>query len=95
MKKPSFTKIIMAAMMACNVAVITFTCVMVWRTNDTSPLGWLLIGEGGPLATWLIGYAWKEKAANKSKYAFLFVKEFAAEHGVSSAIEIARVVLQD
>lgn len=95
MKKLSFTKIIMAAMMACNVAVIIFTCFMVWRTGDTSPLGWLLIGEGGPLATWLIGYAWKEKAANKSKYAFMFVKEFAAEHGVENAIRIAQIVLQE
>jgi len=94
-KKPPFTKIIMSAMIACNVAVIIFTCVMVWRTGDTSPLGWLLVGEGGPLATWLAGYAWKEKAANKSKYAFLFIKEFAAEHGVDRAIQIAQLVLQE
>ena len=95
MKKIPFTKLIMAAMMLCNMAVIVFTCVMVWRTGDTSPLGWLLMGEGGALATWLASYAWKEKAANKSKFAFVFIKEFAAEHGVDQAIQIAQLVLQD
>lgn len=95
MKKVSFTKVIMAAMMLCNVAVIIFACVMVWRTGDTSPLGWLLMGEGGALATWLAAYAWKERAANKSQYAMAFVNEFAEQYGTDTALRVAEIVLQD
>lgn len=93
--KITFTKIIMAAMMFCNLSVIVFTCVMIWRTGDTAPLAWLLMGEGGALATWLASYAWKEKAANKAKYAQQFIMEFAAEYTVESAVRIAQLVLQD
>lgn len=93
--KFSFSKLIMAAMMVCNMSIIVFTCVMVWRTGDTASLSWLLMGEGGALATWLASYAWKEKAANKAKYAQQFIKEFAAEHNVESAVQIAQLVLQD
>ena len=95
MKKISFTKLIMAMMIACNIAVIVFTCVMVWRTGDLSPMGYLAVGEGLPLGTWLAAYACKEKAANKSKYAMLYVDKFAAEHGPETAIRMAEIVLQE
>jgi hypothetical protein len=93
--KFSFTKIIMAVLIAVNIAVAAYVCFLMSATGDLTPAPYLLMGEGGAISVWLASYAWKERAANKSKYAFLFVKEFAAEHGVSSAIEIARVVLQE
>jgi len=95
MKKISFTKLIMAVMLLCNLALIAFTCVMVWRTGDLSPLGWLSIGEGGAVSVWLASYAWKEKAANKSKYAMEYVDKIAKEHGPETAIRFAEIVLQD
>lgn len=76
MKNFSFTKLIMGVMLALNIAVVVFLCVMMWRTGDLSPAPFLMIGEGGAVATWLASYAWKEKAANKSKYAMEFVREF-------------------
>lgn len=40
-------------------------------------------------------YKWKEKAANKAKYAQMFVMEFADKYGIDAAIQIAEVVLRD
>lgn len=95
MKNFSFTKIIMAVMMACNLAVILFCCVMVWRTGDLSPLGYLTMGEGGAVAVWLASYAYKERSANRSKYAMEFVNQIADKYGADTAVRIAEVVLRD
>ena len=95
MKRLSFTKIIMAVMMLVNIAVVAFVCVMMWRTGDLSPAPFLMIGEGGAVATWLASYAWKEKAANRSKYAMEFVKEFDEKHGTATALQFAEIVLRD
>lgn len=95
MKKVSFTKLIMAVMLALNIAVVVFLCVMMWRTGDLSPAPFMLIGEGGAMATWLASYAWKEKAANKSKYAMEFVREFDEKYGTTVALQVAEIVLRD
>lgn len=95
MKNFSFTKLIMAIMMALNIAVVAFVCVMMWRTGDLSPAPYLLIGEGGAVATWLASYAWKETRANSSKYAMLFVKEIAEKYTMDDAIRLAEIVLQE
>lgn len=95
MKKFSFTKIIMGVMLMVNIAVVVFACVMMAITKDLSPMGFLLIGEGGAMATWLASYAWKEKAANRSKYAMEFVKEFDEKHGTATALQFAEIVLRD
>ena len=95
MKKISFTKIIMGVMLMVNIAVVVFACVMMAITKDLSPMGFLLIGEGGAMATWLASYAWKEKAANRSKYAMEFVKEFDEKHGTATALQFAEIVLRD
>ena len=95
MKNFSFTKLIMGVMLALNIAVVVFTCVMVAITRDMTPLGYLLIGEGGAMSVWLASYAWKEKAANRSKYAMQFVKEFEKEHSGTVALQMAEIVLRD
>lgn len=95
MKNFSFTKLIMGVMLALNIAVVVFLCVMMWRTGDLSPAPFLMIGEGGAVATWLASYAWKEKAANKSKYAMEFVREFDKKYGTSVALQVAEIVLRD
>lgn len=95
MKNISFTKLIMGVMLVLNVAVVAFVCVMMWRTGDLSPAPFMLIGEGGAVATWLASYAWKEKAANKSKYAMEFVREFDEKYGTATALQVAEIVLRD
>ena len=95
MKKVSFTKLIMGVMLVFNIAVVAFVCVMMWRTGDLSPAPFMLIGEGGAVATWLASYAWKEKAANKSKYAMEFVREFDEKYGTATALQVAEIVLRD
>lgn len=94
-KKIPFTKIIMAVMLLCNAALIAFTCVMVWRTSDLSPLGWLAIGEGGAMSVWLNTYGRKEGSANNSKYAMEFVDKYAEKYGPDTAIRVAEIVLQN
>lgn len=95
MKKIPFTKIIMAVMLAMNIGVIVFLCWLMHTTGDLSPAPYLLVGEGGAVSVWLAAYAWKEKAANKSKYAMEYVDKIAAQHGPDTAIRIAEIVLQD
>jgi hypothetical protein len=95
MKKISFTKFVMGVMLSLNIALVVFVCRMVWTTGDLSPVPYLMLGEGGPLGVWLAGYTWKEKAANKSKYAMQYVDRIAAEHGFDSAIRMAEIVLQE
>lgn len=95
MKQFSFTKLIMAVLLMLNVAVVAYICWLMHSTGDLSPAPYLLIGEGGPLSVWLLGYAWKEKAANRSKYAMQYVDKIADIHGPEIAIRIAEIVLQD
>lgn len=40
-------------------------------------------------------YKWKEKNANRAKYAQMFVREMADKYGIDAAIRIAEVVLKD
>lgn len=95
MKKIPFTKLIMGLMMVCNLAVIVFLCVMMWRTGDLSPAPYMALGETGALGTWLVSYAWKEKAANRSKYAMEFVEKIAEKYSIDTAVQIAEIVLRD
>lgn len=95
MKQFSFTKLIMAVLLMLNVAVVAYICWLMHSTGDLSPAPYLLIGEGGPLSVWLLGYAWKEKAANRSKYAMQYVDKIADTYGPETAIRISEIVLQD
>ena len=45
--------------------------------------------------TWGGFYFWKSKNENRAKYAQKFVRLFAREYGVDSAIRLAEVVLKD
>ena len=91
MKKIPFTKIIMAVMLTINFAVLAFVCFMMWTTQDLSPAPYMLMGEGGAMAVWLAGYAYKERSANNLKIAFSAIKEI---QDTDAAIRIAEIVLQ-
>ena len=45
--------------------------------------------------TWGGFYLWKSKNENRAKYAQKFVRLFAKEYGVDSAIRLAEIVLKD
>ncbi len=69
MKKLEFSKIILLVAMLVNIAVIAFTCVMVWRTSDLTPLAYLIPSVGAEVTAGTASYYIKAKAENKIKLA--------------------------
>ena len=67
MKKYEFSKLIMVTAGLFNIAVIIFTCVMVWKTNDLSPLAYLIPSTAAEVATGTGFYYNKAKAENRLK----------------------------
>jgi len=65
--KMEFSKKIFVGVTIGVVLVVIFTCVMVWRTNDLSPLVYLIPGGFAELATATGFYYSKAKAENKIK----------------------------
>lgn len=90
-----FTKKIMIAAIVIEVCVTVFACVMMWRTGDLSPLGYMLVADGGALSVAFGSYAWKEKNANRNKYAMLYVDKIAEKYDVETALRMAEIVLKD
>lgn len=66
-KKIEFSKVILILSIAINLAVILFSCVMIARTNDLSPLMYLIPATAADVATGLGFYYNKAKAENKIK----------------------------
>jgi len=62
-----FSKVILVVAAIVNVAVILFTFVMVWRTNDLSPLTYLIPAVAAETATGTGFYYAKAKVENKIK----------------------------
>lgn len=62
-----FSKLIMAVIGAVTVLVTAFTLIMVWRTNDLSPLGYLIPAVFAELAAATGFYYSKAKAENRIK----------------------------
>lgn len=66
-KKPEFSKLIMGCVGAVTLVVTVFTLVIIWRTNDTTPLAYLIPAIFGELATATGFYYSKAKAENRIK----------------------------
>lgn len=66
-KKVEFSKVILIASFVVNLCVIIFTCVMVVKTCDLSPLMYLIPATAADVATGLGFYYNKAKAENKIK----------------------------
>ena len=66
-QKLEFSKLIMYVVEADTVMVTAFTLIMVWRTNDTSPLAYLIPAVFTELATATGFYYSKAKAENRIK----------------------------
>lgn len=62
-----FSKLIMIVIGAVTILVTVFTLIMVWRTNDLSPLGYLIPAVFAELAAATGFYYSKAKAENRIK----------------------------
>lgn len=66
-RKMEFSKKIMIVAMTINIFVILFSCVMIWRTLDTTPLMYIIPAVAAEVATGTGFYYNKAKAENKLK----------------------------
>ena len=66
-KKVEFSKLILIVASIINVSVIIFSCVMIWRTCDLSPLAYLVPSVAAEVATGTGFYYNKAKTENKIK----------------------------
>lgn len=62
-----FSKLILIVAAIVNLAVIVFTFVMIWRTNDLSPLTYLIPAVAAETATGTGFYYSKAKVENRIK----------------------------
>lgn len=67
MKKLEFSKLIMLVVGAVTIAVTAFTLLIVWKTNDTSPLAYLIPAVFAELSVGTGFYYSKAKAENRIK----------------------------
>lgn len=65
--KMEFSKKILVVAAVTNVSVILFTFIMVWRTNDLSPLAYLIPSVAAEVATGTGFYYSKAKVENRIK----------------------------
>lgn len=66
-KKIEFSKKIMIVAGIVNVAIIIFSCVLMWRTGDLTPLAYLIPSVAAETATGTAFYYNKAKLENKIK----------------------------
>lgn len=66
-KKREFSKCIFTCVSVVTLAVIAFSCVMIWRTGDLNPLGYLIPAVSAEMATATGFYYSKAKAENQIK----------------------------
>lgn len=66
-KHKEFSKVIFVGVTIGVVLVVIFSCVMIWRTNDLSPLMYLIPSVFVEFATATAFYYNKAKAENKIK----------------------------
>lgn len=95
MKKFEFSKLIITIAILLNIAIIGFVCYIVYKTNDTSALCYLSIGEGGALATGIAFYFWKAKNENRYKHCQRIMEEWAEKYDVETAMRLAETILKD
>lgn len=67
MKKPEFSKMIMAAFGILAIIITAYTMAVVWKTEDLSPLEWLIPAIFAGLTTATGFYYSKAKAENQIK----------------------------
>lgn len=66
-RRMEFSKVILVAVALVALLVIIFACVMMWRTNDLSPLAYLIPGVLAELGVGTAFYYRKAETENKIK----------------------------
>ena len=66
-KKMEFSKLIFTGVSMITLAVTVFSCVIIWRTMDTTPLSYLIPAVFAEMASATGFYYTKAKAENKIK----------------------------
>lgn len=69
MPKFEFSKIVLIIALLLNAGILFFSCVMMWRTCDLTPLAYIVPAVSAEVASGTAGYYWKAKAENKIKLA--------------------------
>ena len=93
--KKEFSKKIFNIVITLFIIVIFYAMALMWKTNTTDGLMYL-IPAVGTLASVTIGfYYWKSKNENRSKYAQKFVKQMADKYGIEAVCRICELVLKD
>lgn len=71
-KRPEFSKRILVCVAIGTVAVAVFSCIMIWRTQDLTPLAYLIPAIFAELAVGTAFYYNKSKAENEIKLKKLY-----------------------
>ncbi|MEG1894660.1 MAG: hypothetical protein RR162_00370 [Oscillospiraceae bacterium] len=71
-RKKEFSKKILFAVAIATTIIVAFSLAIVWKTGDTSPLGYIIPGVFAELATATGFYYWKAKAENQIKLKQLY-----------------------
>lgn len=66
-KKMEFSKWLMIVAGTINLAVITFSIIMIWRTNDLSPLSYLIPSVAAEFSAATVAYYGKARVENRIK----------------------------
>jgi hypothetical protein len=66
-KKPEFSKLVVDAVGIAFAVVLVFTLVMIWRTCDLTPLGYLIPTVGGLATAVAVFYLRKAQVENRIK----------------------------
>lgn len=66
-RKTEFSKLILGVASGTNLLVVVFACVMIWRTNDLSPLAYLIPAVAAEVGTGRAFYYNKAKTENLVK----------------------------
>lgn len=75
-RRTEFSKKILIVAGAINISVIIFACVMMWRTEDTTPLAYLIPAVAAEVATGTSYYYWKAKNENQIKLGKIYGVDF-------------------
>ena len=78
-KKMEFSKKILIAASIINISVIIFACVMIWRTNDLTPLCYLIPAVAAEVATGTGFYYNKAKLENQIKLTSIYGRQIESD----------------
>lgn len=70
-----FSKKIYLALLALTTSIVIFSMLLMWKTNDTSPLMYLIPGSFASFSVGTGYYFWKAKAENLVKIEQMLKKE--------------------